>query len=145
MMESVTVWAVDLLRDPGTDRRGSLSLAPDAIEFRSDAPGHEVRIPFDRVAKVRRLRASPVLMVFHEGDGVRLRTAFFFVQPPPLEPVLRTRDRPTSVSPFGTGLLSRKRARRQNASYLGLGNQSKRDVVIAWERRVRAAMRDAAR
>jgi hypothetical protein len=135
--QRVTVWAVDLLAAPDRDTRGSLSLGPGAIEFTPD-DGPTASIAFSDVLKVRRLRGSPVLMVVHERDGVLRRTAFFFVQPPPLDPRRDRPERPTLLS--GS---SKRRVRRRNAGYLGMGNRARREVVAAWEARMRAALTDA--
>jgi hypothetical protein len=130
---SVTVWAVDLVRAPKEDTRGTLSVGERAIEFRA-AADVELTIPFAEVRKVRRLRGSPVLMVVHDREGVRERTAFFFVEPPPLEPPTN-QPRPSLIpgSP-------RRRVRRHNVNYLGLGNRARRELVADWEARVRAAV-----
>jgi hypothetical protein len=137
--ETVTVWAVDLIRDPRADTKGTLFIGESSIGFRpSDAAGTELSIAFADVRKVRRLPGSPVLMVVHDRDGVRERTAFFFVQPPPLQ---RMMAEPTRVS-FIPGM-SKRRARRQNASYLGMGNRARRELVAGWETRVRAAIAEA--
>lgn len=135
--ESITVWAVDLIRDPKSDVKGTLSLGEGSIDFRAD-DGGELSIAFDDVRKVRRLRGSPVLMLVHDRGGVRERTAFFFVQPPPLD---RPTTEPTRVSLIPGS--AKRRARRQNVGYLEMGNRARRDTVVAWESKVRAAVADA--
>lgn len=137
--EAVTVWAVDLVRDPRTDTKGTLTVGERAIEFRAPG-GVELTIPFANVRKVRRVRGSPVLMVIHASAAARERTAFYFVQPPPLE---RVSAEPTRVSLMPG--MAKRRARRQNASYLGMGNRTRRELVATWEKKVRAAMADAGR
>jgi hypothetical protein len=134
--DTVTVWAVDLMRDPRADARGTLSLGERSIEFRAD-DGGRLSIPFAAVRKARRLRGSPVLMVEHDREAVRQRTAFFFVQPPPLE---RPAE-PTRVS-FVPGS-GKRRLRRQNVRYLEMGNEARRDLLVAWESKVRSAIADA--
>ena len=133
----MTVWAVDLVREPTSDTKGTLTLGERTIEFRA-ADGDDLSIPLASVKKVRRLRGSPVLMVVHEGVIRRERTAFFFVKPPPLQ---RPTEEPTRVSFFPGS--SKRRARRQNVGYLEVGNRARRELVEAWERRVRAAMAGA--
>jgi hypothetical protein len=76
------------------------------------------------------------MLVVHARNGTVLETAFYFVQPPPLEPVIGERDRPTVLS-FGRG--SKRRARRQNVGYLGMGNRQKRVEIDEWVRAVEAA------
>jgi hypothetical protein len=139
MPEATTVWAVDLIREPRKDREGTLSLQPDDLVFEPRAPGAApLRIPLSNIRRARRLRGSPVLLVVHERNGVTAETAFYFVQPPPLEPVVGRGERPTPLS-FGRG--SKRRARRQNVGYLGMSNRGKREHIAEWERAVTEAMR----
>ncbi len=140
MPDPSRVWAVDLLRAPTKDREGTLSLQPETLVFEPrNAGATPMRISLGAVRKVRRLRGSPVLLVAHEHDGAVLETAFYFVQPPPLEPVVAHVDRPT---PLSFRRFSKRRARRQNVGYLGMSNRDKREVVAAWERDVRAAIQE---
>jgi hypothetical protein len=137
----VTVWVVELGR--GADVagvKGSLALAADALLFRpaeQDRP--ERRFALVEIAKVRRLRGSPVLMLVH-GGPVKRRTAFYFVPPPPLERPEGT----TRPMPFALGGNTKRKVRRQNVSYLGMTNAEKKELVREWERQVRTAV-DAAR
>jgi hypothetical protein len=134
MPEPTTVWAVDLIRDPRSDRGGTLSLQPGALVFQAHAESSEaLRIPLDSVKKVRRLRGSPVLLVVHDRNGLEAQTALYFVQPPPLDPVAGRAERP---SPLPFGRTSRRRVRRQNVGYLGLSNREKRGQVQEWARAV---------
>lgn len=132
--EATTVWAVDLIREPKKDRQGTLSLQPEHLVFEPRAAGTgALRIPLAAIRKVRRLRGSPVLLVIHERNGATIDTAFYFVQPPPLEPVLGQGERPT---PLSFGRASRRRARRQNVGYLGFSNRDKRQHIDEWVRAV---------
>lgn len=138
MPEPITVWAVETHLGP-EERRGTLSLEPGALVFGPAAPGHEIRIALADVTKARRLRGSPVLVVVHRAGPQMRRTVFFFVQPPPLGPVLGTapelETRP-SLFPRST----KRRARKRNVGYLGLWNRAKRQQVQEWETAVRAAV-----
>jgi len=135
--EPTTVWAVDLVREPKKDRQGTLSLENGQLVFEPrSSTASAVRIPLDAIRRVRRVRGSPVMLVVHAGSASTLETAFYFVQPPPLEPVVGKRDRPTVLS-FGRG--SKRRARRENVGYLGMGNRQKRDEIDEWVRAVEAA------
>ena len=137
MPEPTTVWAVDLIREPKKDRQGTLSLEGSQLVFEPrSSTASALRIPLESIRRVRRLRGSPVMLVLHARSGTNLETAFYFVQPPPLEPVVGERDRPTVLS-FGRG--SKRRARRQNVGYLGMGNRQKRDEIDEWVRAVQAA------
>jgi hypothetical protein len=136
--EATTVWAVDLLREPKKDRQGTLSLQPEHLVFEPRAQGAAViRIPLRSIKKARRLRGSPVLLVVHERNGTNVEVAFYFVQPPPLEPVLGQGERPT---PFSFGRASKRRARRQNVGYLGFSGRDKRQEIQGWARAVNEAM-----
>ena len=132
--DAVTVWAVDLIREPKKDRQGTLSLQPGQLVFEPRAAGTgALRIPLGAIKRVRRLRGSPVLLVVHERNGSTSDTAFYFVQPPPLEPVLGQGERPT---PLSFGRASKRRARRQNVGYLGFSNRDKRAEIDGWVRAV---------
>ncbi len=109
------------------ETRGTLVLEADALVFRPE-DGAERRIAFPDIRRARRLVGSPVLMVVHAEDGVAARTAFYFVQPPPLEPAGRT---------------SRRRNRRQSMSYLGSSNRELKETLKDWERAVGEAARRA--
>ena len=139
MPEAVTVWAVQLRSGLTRERKGTLSLEADALAFAAD-DGSGVRIAFEDVRKARRLRGSPVLLVAHEIDGRTERTAFYFAQPPPLEAF--TGERPERPSPLAFGRGGRRKARRQNVSYLGTWNRELKAAVAEWERAVREAVRD---
>jgi hypothetical protein len=139
--DPATVWAVDLIREPKKDRQGTLSLEGDHLVFEPRAAGGAVlRIPIAAITKIRRLRGSPVLLVVHEHAGRTADTAFYFVQPPPLEPVLGQGERPT---PLSFGRASKRRARRQNVGYLGFSNRSRREEIDAWVAAVVEAKRAA--
>jgi hypothetical protein len=140
MPEAATVWAVDLVHEPKRDRPGTLSLGPDALVFEARAGSPPIRIPIGSIRKIRRLRGSPVLLVVHAARSKHAQTAFYFVQPPPLEPVVGQGERPT---PFSFGRASRRRRRRENVQYLGMSNASKREQIDEWVRDVQAAMRGA--
>jgi hypothetical protein len=139
MLESVRVWAVELGPSPDPKgREGHLSMLADALRFEPAKEGQPpLTLPFGRLTKVRRLRGSPVLMVVCGVEDRELRTAFYFVQPPPLTAfsVERTDARvslPTLRNP-------KRKARRDNVGYLGIMNREKKQALIAWEREVRAA------
>lgn len=140
MPSPVTVWAVEL--EPGSrleEVQGSLALETEALVFTPrDRRGSERRYPLAEVARVRRLRGSPVLLIVHESTtrGPR-RTAFYFVQPPPLVPPDESRK--AVLGPLAGG--SSRKVRRRNASYLGFSNREKKQVLREWEQAVQAAMR----
>jgi hypothetical protein len=67
------------------------------------------------------------------------RVAFYFVQPPPLEVPLEA----ARVAMWGIGRSAKRRARRQNASYLGSWNREKKALLVEWERQVKRAVEAA--
>ena len=80
------MWAVELGKDVQTDEiKGTLELSDQALLF---SPNDEIRpamrIALHDIAKVRRLRGSPVLMVERTTSAGSRKTAFYFAQPPPL-------------------------------------------------------------
>lgn len=136
--ESVNVWAVELGREsPLEEVKGSLSLTSEALVFTPrDERRSEQRYRLVEISKARRLRGSPVLMVVRDVGGLPARTAFYFVQPPPLE----RPDTATRPAPFGTGRNSKRKARRQNVSYLGMWSKEKKALLREWERQVQTAI-----
>ena len=141
MPEAVTVWVVELSPGLAQERRGTLSLLPDAIVFNASDGSEDMRIPLADVRRARRLRGSPVLLVVHDARGRAARTAFYFVQPPPLED-LRGEGQPERPSPLGFRKSSRRRARRQNIGCLGMWNRQLKADIAEWEDAIRKAVRD---
>jgi hypothetical protein len=138
MPSPVTVWAVEL--QPGSsleEVQGSLALETEALVFTPrDGHGPERRYPLAEIARARRLRGSPVLMIVHAPAREQRRTAFYFVQPPPLVPTAESRK--AVLGPLAGG--SPRKVRRRNASYLGLSNREKKQDLHEWERAVQEAL-----
>jgi hypothetical protein len=140
---TVTVWAVELGPESAQEEvKGSLALASDAIVFTPrDDRRPERRYALRDVEQTRRLRGSPVLLIVRNtAEGPR-RTAFYFVQPPPLE----RPDLPERPTFGGFGRNSQRKVRRQNASYLGVWNREKKALLREWERQVKTAVEAARR
>lgn len=141
MPAAVTVWMVELESTSRLEEvQGSLALLEDALVFSPrDRPGTEHRYALREVRRARRLRGSPVLVILRDTPAGARKTAFYFVQPPPLErPNLETRP-----SLGGVGRSSKRKVRRQNASYLGLWSREKKAVLREWEEEVKAAVESA--
>ena len=141
MPASVTVWTVELGSASRLEEvRGSLALAGDSLVFTPrDRPDAERRYPLKDVVQTRRVRGSPVLMILRETSEGAKRTAFYFVQPPPLDrPYVETR--PTLG---GIGRSTKRKVRRQNASYLGMWSREKKALLREWERQVKTAVEAA--
>jgi hypothetical protein len=140
----VTVWAVELEKDARLeDVRGTLRLAEGALVFTPRDEGRaEERIPVEEVMKVRRLRGSPVMMVVRSSPGGERRTAFYFVQPPPIGVIIgEAVERPQSRS-ISDLRNPRRKARRENVSYLGVMNREKKQALREWVSAVRAAIKN---
>lgn len=139
MERNARVWAVELTEGVApTEREGRLWQQADRLRFEPAIEGQaSLEIPFLAMTKVRRLRGSPVLMVVRRGDDREIRTAFYFVQPPPLAALTDTQTDVRSVIPFRN---PKRKARRENVGYLGLMNREKKAELIEWEREVRAAV-----
>ena len=127
MPDPTRVWMVPLGRDKVHEIAGTLSLGDGALVFDAKDGSFERRFAFVEIKKAKRIHGSPVLIVMH-GDGTT--TAFYFTQPPPLQPAEldATRIRPV---PFG-GRRSKRKHVRTNAHYLTSSNATKRDEVKAW-------------
>jgi hypothetical protein len=143
MREGVRVWAVELGEDVApTEREGRLWKDADQLRFEPVREGEAaVTIPFLEVRKVRRLRGSPVLMVVRQRGDREVRTAFYFVQPPPLTAFTDTQTDLRSAVPFLRN--PKRKARRDNVGYLGVMNREKKAELVEWEREVRAAVEAA--
>jgi hypothetical protein len=136
---SVQVWAVDLVEGtPAKERAGTLSLDDEDLRFQPSNEGEPgLSIPLRGIDGVKRLRGSPVLVVRFRREAEPWRTAFYFVQPPPLATFIGHRE---DANVLATLRNPKRKARRENVGYLGLSNRVKKQEVIAWERAVRMAI-----
>lgn len=126
------VWEVDLVRGRIAERRGSLALEADALVFRADDERvGDRRIPLPAITRVKRLLASPVLLVRHAAGTASLETAFYFVEPP------RLRADDAEVRRFATG---KRRTRREGVATLVGANRGLRAELKEWERGLRDAI-----
>jgi hypothetical protein len=140
----VTVWAVELGKDVQPDEiKGTLELGEDVLLFSpNDEARPSIRIALHDIAKVRRLRGSPVLMVERTTSSGSRKTAFYFAQPPPLAALLGAPvDRPAGFDRFRS---PKRKARRDNVGYLGLMNREKKAALSEWVRAVKAGVSKAA-
>jgi hypothetical protein len=137
MVEPVTVWRVQLRRGDVREREGTLRLEPDALVFQDASSPHEVRVAFTQIHSARRVRASPILILVHDDGGQRAETAFYFSQPPPLEPPAPgTVATPTTGRPLGPFAAmrrtSRRRHQRENVKYLATKAGGLKPTIQAW-------------
>jgi hypothetical protein len=78
-----------------------------------------------------------LLVDWRRGEEPR-KTAFYFSQPPPLEPVPRTAtiEPRGPLGPFTRATPSKRQVARMNLGYLHSTSAVKKDVVKAWARAV---------
>jgi hypothetical protein len=143
---SVTVWMVELgAGRPPTDTRGRLSIGSEALVFEAHGGASRTTIPFANARQAKRLRMSPVLLLRWREASADRQTAFYFVQPPPLDPP----EQRVSVTPPGPFEMlrrpSRRRQRRQNASFLTANAGTLRPTILAWAKEVERRIADARR
>jgi hypothetical protein len=140
MLEPVTVWMVELKTGSTLHEvKGILTLGEDALRFVSPANGTEVRIPYERARSARRLRMSPVLLVRWRDEADRT-SAFYFAPPPPLVPPDGSDTqlpRAGIFGPLGGRPPSKRRQRRENASYLTMRSGPLKPTMVAWADEVR--------
>ena len=147
MPEPVTVWMVHLEGRGAGDVEGTLRLEGDALVFEHAAKPAELRFPYATIAKVRRVRSSPIMVVGWAEDTRLKRTAFYFVQPPPLQPpspeeLARSPDRP--LGPLAQRrAASKRRHTRSNLGYLAIAARGMKPLVQAWVKELRTRVEDA--
>jgi len=138
--EPTIVWMVRL--GPGVppdDVRGKLRLGATALEFDSARPGGDARIDYADILRTKRIRGSPVLLIDHEREGDKQRTAFYFAQPPPLTAPAGS---PTSVppgplTPFRRAAPTKRQVTRMNLGYLRSTSVANGGLLREWERAVK--------
>ena len=134
------MWEVELGKPEGSEEvKGLLELSHRELIFTPrDQTRPTIKIPLDEIAKVKRLRGSPVLMVIRETAIGPERTAFYFAQPPPIGAIRgEPADRRTGIAVFRN---PKRQARRDNISYLGLMNRENKAALKEWVRAVGAAV-----
>jgi hypothetical protein len=136
VVEPTEVWMVHLgaQRKP-LEVRGTLTLGADGLEFVERKTGADVRFEYDSIRRAKRIRGSPVLLVDWRKDGDDRKTAFYFSQPPPLEPVPRspTIEPPRGpLGPFTRATPSKRQVARMNLGYLRSTNAANKGVLRAW-------------
>ena len=114
--------------------RGTLTLGDDGLEFVERKSGADVRFAYADIRRAKRIRGSPVLLVDWRHEGEDRHTAFYFSQPPPLEPVPRsaTLDPRGPLGPFTRATPSKRQVARMNLGYLRSTSVVSRKTVQAW-------------
>jgi len=135
MPEPTPVWMVHLMQGMTPQEvAGTLRLEDEVVAFESDASGDRFTLRLDELTRVKRLRASPVLLIRWARDGTPRQTAFYFAPPPPLEPQPRTVAQDLSpVSPLGAlARPTKRRHRRRNSIYLSTAAGELKPTLVAW-------------
>ena len=114
--------------------RGTLTLGDDGLEFVERKSGADVRFAYADIRRAKRIRGSPVLLVDWRHEGEDRHTAFYFSQPPPLEPVPRSAalDPRGPLGPFTRATPSKRQVARMNLGYLRSTSVVSRKTVQAW-------------
>jgi hypothetical protein len=137
--EPETVWMVELGRGDLSEVNGELSLDRDALVFTRDVDGaHSFRLNLRLIRSARRVRGSPILMIRHRGEsGIRL-TAFYFAEPPPINPSnqMRLPRFGSGVRPGGSGRETRRTSKRRhdrgNLRYFTTWSWERKAVIKTW-------------
>ncbi len=139
VVEPVDVWMVHLgARARPAEVRGTLSLGASSLEFIERKTGVDVRFDYGAIRRAKRIKGSPVLLVDWRKDGKDRKTAFYFSQPPPLEPLPRspTIDPRGPLGPFTRATPSKRQVARMNLGYLRSTSVTSKHVVQAWAEEV---------
>lgn len=135
VVEPVVVWMVHLgLRSKPPEVRGTLTLGEEGLEFVERKTGADVRFDYASIRRAKRIKGSPVLLVDWRQDGEDRKTAFYFSQPPPLDPVPRsaTIEPRGPLGPFTRATPSKRQVARMNLGYLRSTSATSKKVVRAW-------------
>ena len=116
--------------------RGMLSLGELGLVFTERKTDAQLVLAFATVERAKRIRGSPVLLVDWLREGEKRRTAFYFSQPPPLEPLPGSTSTLDSVrgplGPFGRTTPSKRQVARMNLGYLRSTSATSKKTVQAW-------------
>jgi hypothetical protein len=135
VVEPVDVWMVHLgAGSKPSEVRGTLTLGASGLEFVERKTGTDVRFDYDSIRRVKRIKGSPVLVVDRRVEGEDRKTAFYFAQPPPLDPVpgSSTIDPRGPLGQFRRVAPSKRQVARTNLRYLRSTSLATKHVVRAW-------------
>jgi hypothetical protein len=137
VIEPTEVWMVHLKTGAKpAEIRGTLSLGEDGLVFTDRKTDAQLVFGFATIDRVKRIRGSPVLLVDWLREGEKRRTAFYFSQPPPLEPLPGSTSTLDSVrgtlGPFGRTTPSKRQVARMNLGYLRSTSANSKKTVQAW-------------
>jgi hypothetical protein len=125
--------------DAASEVKGRIDLSAEGVVF-TGKDGDAVSIAFEEVRRAKRLRGSPVLLLEWTRDGDAHRTAFYFSQPPPLEPpepgTTTIPGDPFTTRPAGAfGAIrrtSKRRHQKTNIQYLQTVGIRQKELIQAW-------------
>jgi hypothetical protein len=136
MVEPTEVWMVHLgAGRKSLEVRGTLTLGESGLQFVEKKTGADIRFGYGSIRRAKRIRGSPVLMVDWRKDGEDRKTAFYFSQPPPLEPMPRspTIEPPRGpLGPFTRATPSKRQVARMNLAYLRSTSVASKGLLRAW-------------
>lgn len=135
VVEPVEVWMVHLVAgSKPPEVRGILTLGEEGLEFVERKTGADVMFDFGSIRRAKRIKGSPVLLVDWRKEGQDRKTAFYFSQPPPLDPIPRspTIEPRGPLGPFTRATPSKRQVARMNLGYLRSTSATNRKVVRAW-------------
>jgi hypothetical protein len=136
VVEPTEVWMVHLgSQKKPLEVRGTLTLGDEGLEFVERKTGADVRFEYGSIRRAKRIRGSPVLMLDWRKENEDRKTAFYFSQPPPLEPTPRspTIEPPRGpLGPFTRATPSKRQVARMNLGYLRSTSATKKGSVRAW-------------
>jgi hypothetical protein len=135
VVEPVVVWMVHLgAGAKPREVKGTLTLGGNGLEFVERKTGVDVRFDYGSIRRAKRIKGSPVLLIDWRKDDEDRKTAFYFSQPPPLEPVPRSPsiDPPGPLGPFTRATPSKRQVARMNLGYLRSSSSTTKHVVRAW-------------
>jgi hypothetical protein len=136
VIEPTEVWMVHLRTgDKPAEIRGTLSMGDGGLMFAERKTGADLVFAFDAIDRAKRIRGSPVLLIDWLHEGAKRRTAFYFSQPPPLEPMpgsASTLDGRGPLGPFMRTTPTKRQVARMNLGYLRSTSVSNKKAVQRW-------------
>jgi hypothetical protein len=125
------VWLSRLGTAQTNEIEGSLSLTATELRFDHRRGADHEHVPLADIRKVKRPAGSPVLYVEYTKDGERVRLAFFFAQPPPVD--------------HEASQLRSRRKRSDNAGFMWQQSGNVAGLVRSWRGALREAVKRARR
>jgi hypothetical protein len=125
------VWLSRLGTAQTSEIEGRLSLTATHLRFDHRRGVDHEHVPLADIRKVKRPVGSPVLYVEYDRGGERVRLAFFFAQPPPVD--------------HDVSQLRSRRKRSDNAGFMWQQSGNVAALVKSWRTALAEAVRRARR